>query len=82
VVASLKKTGRLVVVHEANRRSNIGGEIVSQVVERAFHLLKERPRIVAGLDVPMPYNRALEALVIPDATRIQESIIAVVGGES
>jgi pyruvate dehydrogenase E1 component beta subunit len=77
VLASLEKTGRLVVVHEANRRSNIGGEIVSQVVERAFGLLDEPPRIVAGLDVPMPYNRALEALVIPDEQRIKETIVAV-----
>ena len=67
----IEKTGRLVVVHEANRRSGIGGEIVSQVVERGFDLLKTRPRIVAGLDVPMPYNRALEALVIPDETSDQ-----------
>ena len=78
VLASLEKTGRLVVVHEANRRSNIGGEIVSQVVERAFGLLVAPPRIVAGLDVPMPYNRADEALDIPDETRITESIRAVV----
>jgi len=39
VLASLAKTHRLVVVHESNRRSGIGGEIVSQVVERAFDLL-------------------------------------------
>ena len=79
VLASLEKTGRLVVVHEANRRSNIGGEIVSQVAERGFGLLREPPRVVAGLDVPMPYNRALEALVIPDEARIIGSIRAVVG---
>jgi len=79
VLASLEKTGRLVVVHEANRRSNIGGEIVSQVAERAFGLLKQPPLIVAGLDVPMPYNRALEALVIPDEARIRDAIVATVG---
>jgi len=67
------------VVHEANRRSNIGGEIVSQVVERAFELLCAPPRIVAGLDVPMPYNRSLEALVIPDEARIKEAVLGVLG---
>ncbi len=67
------------VVHEANRRSGIGGEIVSQVAERGFDLLEAPPRIVAGLDVPMPYNRALEALVIPDEARIKDAILAVVG---
>jgi len=79
VLASLRRTRRLVVVHEANRRSGIGGEIVSQVVERGFDLLDAAPRIVAGLDVPMPYNRALEALVIPDEARIRDGILAVLG---
>lgn len=80
VLASVARTGRLVVVHEANRRSGIGGEIVSQVVERGgFETLEAAPRIVAGLDVPMPYNRALEALVIPDEARIIETIRAVAG---
>jgi pyruvate/2-oxoglutarate/acetoin dehydrogenase E1 component len=77
VLASLHKTRRLVVVHEANRRSGIGGEIVSQVAERGFDLLAAAPRIVAGLDVPMPYNRGLEALVIPDEARIRDGILAV-----
>jgi pyruvate dehydrogenase E1 component beta subunit len=79
VLASLRKTRRLVVVHEANRRSGIGGEIVSQVAERGFELLDAAPRIVAGLDVPMPYNRGLEALVIPDEARIRDGILAVLG---
>jgi pyruvate/2-oxoglutarate/acetoin dehydrogenase E1 component len=79
VLASLRKTRRLVVVHEANRRSGIGGEIVSQVVERGFELLDAAPRVVAGLDVPMPYNRGLEALVIPQEARIRDGILAVLG---
>ncbi len=77
VLASVAKTHRLVVVHEANRRSGIGGEIVSQVVERAFDQLAAPPVIVAGLDVPMPYNRSLEALVIPDEARIRDAVLAV-----
>jgi pyruvate dehydrogenase E1 component beta subunit len=79
VLASLRRTRRLVVVHEANRRSGIGGEIVSQVAERGFDLLDAAPRIVAGLDVPMPYNRGLEALVIPDEARIRDGILAALG---
>jgi pyruvate dehydrogenase E1 component beta subunit len=79
VLASLEKTRRLVVVHEANRRSGIGGEIVSQIAEHGFQYLDAPPRIVAGLDVPMPYNRGLEALVIPDEDRIEEAIRDVVG---
>jgi pyruvate/2-oxoglutarate/acetoin dehydrogenase E1 component len=79
VLASVAKTHRLVVVHESNRRSGIGGEIVSQVVERAFDLLHVRPAIVAGLDVPMPYNRRLEALVIPSEERVKRAVLGVMG---
>jgi pyruvate/2-oxoglutarate/acetoin dehydrogenase E1 component len=77
VLESLGKTGRLVVVHESNRRSGIGGEIVSQVVERGFDRLRTRPVIVAGRDVPMPYNRRLEAMVIPDEARIKQAVLDV-----
>jgi len=77
VLKSVAKTHRLVVVHESNRRSGIGGEIVSQVVERAFDQLVAPPAIVAGLDVPMPYNRTLEALVIPNEARIRGAVLKV-----
>jgi pyruvate/2-oxoglutarate/acetoin dehydrogenase E1 component len=79
VIASVTKTHRLVVVHEANRRSGIGGEILSQVVEKAFDQLHVRPAIVAGLDVPMPYNRRLEALVIPNEERVKQAVLGVMG---
>jgi len=79
VLASVAKTHRLVVGHESNRRSGIGGEIVSQVVERAFDQLHVRPAIVAGLDVPMPYNRRLEALVIPSEERVKRAVLDVMG---
>jgi pyruvate/2-oxoglutarate/acetoin dehydrogenase E1 component len=79
VITSVAKTHRLVVVHEANRRSGIGGEILSQVVEKAFDQLHARPAIVAGLDVPMPYNRRLEALVIPNEERVKQAVLGVMG---
>jgi pyruvate dehydrogenase E1 component beta subunit len=75
VLQSLEKTHRLVVAHESNRRSGIGAEIVSQVVERGFFLLDDQPVIVAGLDVPMPYNRQLEGLVIPDEEKIKNAVL-------
>jgi pyruvate dehydrogenase E1 component beta subunit len=79
ILASLDKTHRLVVAHESNRRSGIGAEIVSQVIERGFDLLDAPPVIVAGLDVPMPYSRSLEKLVIPDARRLKEAVYEVLG---
>jgi len=75
VLKSLEKTHHLVVTHESNRRSGIGSEIVSQLVERGFDLLDDQPVIVAGLDVPMPYNRLLESLVIPDEEKLKDAIL-------
>ncbi len=75
VLTSLEKTHRLVVTHESNRRNGVGAEIVSQVVERGFDLLDEKPVIVAGLDVPMPYNRFLEAEVIPSEEKIKNAVL-------
>jgi len=75
VIKSLQKTHHLVVTHESNRRSGIGGEIVSQIVERAFEELDEKPIIIAGLNVPMPYNRKLESLVIPDEEKIKKAVL-------
>jgi len=79
ILASLEKTNRLVVAHESNRRSGIGAEIVSQVAERGFDLLDAPPVIVAGLDIPMPYNRGLEALVIPGEQKIRNAVHTVMG---
>ena len=75
VIQSLSKTHRLVVTHEANRRSGIGGEIVSQITEKAFDQLDANPVIVAGLDVPMPYNRTLEAMVIPSEEKLKKAVL-------
>ena len=75
VIKSLKKTHRLIVAHESNRRSGIGAEIVSQVVEKAFEELDERPVIVAGLNVPMPYSRSLENFVIPSDEKIKHAVL-------
>ncbi len=75
MIKSLKKTHRLIVAHESNRRSGIGAEIVSQVVEKAFEELDERPVIVAGLNVPMPYSRSLENFVIPSDEKIKHAVL-------
>jgi len=75
VLKSISKTHRLIVTHEANRRSGIGAEIISQVVERGFEELDERPVIVAGLNVPMPYNHTLESMVIPSEEKIKQTVL-------
>jgi pyruvate/2-oxoglutarate/acetoin dehydrogenase E1 component len=77
VIESVAKTHRLVVTHESTRRSGIGAEIVSQVTERAFDELDERPVIVAGRNVPMPYNRTLESMVIPNEERLRDAVLGL-----
>lgn len=75
VIKSISKTHRLIVSHESTRRSGIGAEIVSQVVERAFEELDQKPVIVAGLNIPMPYNLTLEKMVIPNEEKIKQAVL-------
>lgn len=77
ILNSIKKTGRLVVAHEAWRRGGVGAEIVAEVVERAFDCLDAPPKRVGALEVPVPYNRKLEAMVLPNKAKVVEAIKAV-----
>jgi pyruvate/2-oxoglutarate/acetoin dehydrogenase E1 component len=74
LLASLEKTNRLVTVQESNRTSGIGAEIMAELVERGFDYLDGRPIRVAALDVPMPYNRGLEAMVLPNEDKIVDGV--------
>lgn len=71
IVASVKKTGRLLVVHEAVKTGGFGGEIVASVVESdAFDYLEAPIRRLASLDIPVPYNKNLEAHMVPQVDNI------------
>jgi pyruvate dehydrogenase E1 component beta subunit len=73
IVTSVKKTGRLVVVHEAPRTGGLGAELVSLVCEKAFYHLEAAPVRVTGFDTPFPYTLELEYL--PLSHRIVPAII-------
>ena len=73
VVASVEKTGRVVVVHEAPRTCGFGAELVALVTERAFLRLEAPPARVCGYDTPFPY--ALEMEYLPLAHRILPAIV-------
>jgi pyruvate dehydrogenase E1 component beta subunit len=60
VIESVKKTGRLLIVHEAPRKCGVGAEIVREVVQKAFDYLDAEPLVYGGLDVPMPFSGSLE----------------------
>lgn len=79
ILQSVKKTGRLVAAHEEISRVGVAGDVVAQVAERAFDYLDAPPRRVTSLDVHMPYNRKLEALVIPGKERIVQACREVCG---
>jgi pyruvate dehydrogenase E1 component subunit beta len=73
VVQSVKKTGRLVVVHEAPKACGFGGEMIAQICELAFLHLEAPPRRVTGWDTPFPYTHENEYL--PLAHRIAPALI-------
>lgn len=74
VVASVKKTGRLVVTHEAPLTNGFGAEIAATVQEQAFLYLEAPVNRVCGLDVPYPLSH--EAEYMPDETKVFEAIVA------
>lgn len=73
VIASVKKTGRLVVVHEAPKSCGFGAEIVSLVNEKAFLHLEAPPIRVTGFDTPFPYT--LENEYLPLSHRILPALL-------
>src|SRR5579864_3477852 len=73
LTASVDKTGRLVVAHEAPLTGGPGGEIVAALVERCFYALRSPPQRVAGADVVYP-PQLLEDEYLPDATRIAAAL--------
>lgn len=78
IINSVKKTGRLVVVHEAPRTYGMAGEIIASVSEEAFDYFNAPPLRVGGKDVPMPYNRGLEASAIPSEEDIERVVMQAV----
>lgn len=75
LAASVKKTGKCLVVYEAPQTGGFGGEIVSAVVDSdAFFYLDAPVRRLGGLDVPIPYNPRLEAQVVPTEETITAAI--------
>lgn len=73
IEASVRKTGRCVVVHEAPRTGGMGAEVAAQIMERCFLYLEAPVQRVTGFDTIMPYYK-LELSYMPDANRISGAI--------
>ncbi len=74
---SINKTHRLLVVEEDCRFAGAGAEVVASLTERCFFSLDAPPQRVAGLDMPTPYNGALESASIPRVPDIVEAARAL-----
>jgi len=71
IVRSVSKTGRVLIVHEAPVTGGVGGEIAAVVAaSEAFDYLDAPIRRLAGLNVPIPYNRTLERAAVPQVEDI------------
>ena len=73
ILASVKKTNKLLVVHEDTRTGGIAGEIAALVTESAFEELDGPIRRVTALDTPVPFSPPLEEHFLPNAARIADA---------
>ena len=82
ITRSVRKTGRLVVVHESPTRAGVGAEIVRVVVDRAFDWLDAPPQVLGGSDIPLPFSPGLERACLPQQEDIERVVTDVVNGKT
>ncbi len=75
---SVRRTGRLVITHEAGRTLGLGAEIAATVTERCFNHLESAPVRVTGFDIPYPPSK-LERHHLPDLDRILDGVDRALG---
>jgi len=81
IINSVKKTHRLLVVYEGCRTGGIGGEIIFRIAEsEAFFYLDAPIYTLGGLDIPIPYNRNLEAHAVPQVDNIMNKVKTILKG--
>ncbi|MCS3842443.1 alpha-ketoacid dehydrogenase subunit beta [Microbacterium sp. AK031] len=73
VAASVRRTGRVVVAHEASREAGVAAEVIASITERCFESLESPPLRVTGHDVPYPPAK-LEKFHLPDLDRILDAV--------
>ena len=78
VEASVRKTGRVVITHEAAEFGGMGAELAAAITDRCFFHLEAAPERVAGFDIPYPPAR-LEEHFLPDLDRMLDAVDRVLG---
>ena len=82
IIRSVIKTGKALIVHEAVKTGGFGGEVTARLIEsEAFGYLDAPIIRLAGLDMPIPYNRTLEYHAVPQVENIVEEARKLVGGK-
>jgi len=77
IMASVEKTGRVVIVDETHQSCGVAAEIAARIAETGFDKLKAPIRRVSTLDVPVPYSPPLEEYIGPREDRIVEAVRSV-----
>jgi 2-oxoisovalerate dehydrogenase E1 component beta subunit len=77
LLATARKTGKVLVVHAANRLAGVGAEIAAFIAEEAFEWLDAPVQRMGGLDTPVPFSPPLEDAYRPDAARIARAARAL-----
>ena len=78
ILESVEKTGRLVVIDEANPRCSMATDISALVAQKAFGALKGPIEMVTAPHTPVPFSDALEDLYIPDAAKIENAVLKLI----
>ena len=79
ILESARKTGRVLVVHEAVKFGGIGAEIAAMIMEKAFDYLDMPVVRLAGVDAPIPYAAVLEEAAVPTTEGIVEAVRQMAG---
>ncbi len=73
IFTTVRKTGKVLIVHSANRVAGVGAEVAAMISEQAFEWLDAPVTRLAGLDVPVPFSPPLEDAYRPNADKIYEA---------
>jgi acetoin:2,6-dichlorophenolindophenol oxidoreductase subunit beta len=82
IVASVKKTGRLVLVDQAPRHSSAAAVIAGEVAEHGFEYLRAPVRMVTALDTSVPYSEPMENYILPNEDKIMQAVKSVMSHDA
>ncbi len=74
MLASVAKTGRVVIVDEGHRRGGAAGDLAAIIIDQGFDYLNAPIKRVAAADVPIPFSPPLEGFVLPDEAKIKSAV--------